>query len=76
MLRMPGLIWPPSLMRWSGAKLSALSAAPPVARIVPEAAWRQAEIDQVIAAIRAPRRKTGRITREQMLSWRHEGRGD
>ncbi len=45
----------------------------PIARIVPEASRRQAEIDEAIANIRALRRHTGKITLEELLSFRHEG---
>jgi prevent-host-death family protein len=46
----------------------------PVARIVPEIDRRQAEIDQAIANIRALRRHTGKISVEELIAWRHEGR--
>lgn len=45
----------------------------PVARLVPEADGRQAEIDRAIAGIRALRRRTGKITVEDLLA-RDEGR--
>lgn len=45
----------------------------PIARIVPEANRRQAEIDKAVANIRALRRRTGKITLEELLSARHEG---
>ncbi len=45
----------------------------PIARIVPEANRRQAEIDKAVANIRALRRRTGKITLEEILSARHEG---
>lgn len=45
----------------------------PIARIIPEASRRQAEIDEAIANIRALRRHTGKITLEELLSVRHEG---
>lgn len=48
----------------------------PIARIVPEANRRQAEIDNAIANIRALRRRTGKITLEELLSARHEGHID
>ena len=44
-----------------------------IARIVPEALRRQDEIDGAIDAIKALRRRTGRIAREDLLSARHEG---
>ena len=45
----------------------------PIARIVPEAERRQEEIDRAIESIRALRKRTGRITVEELLSARHEG---
>ena len=45
----------------------------PIARIVPEANRRQAEIEKAVANIRALRRHTGKITVEEILSARHEG---
>ena len=45
----------------------------PVARIVPELARRQEEIDRAIHSIKALRKRTGRITVEEILSARHEG---
>jgi len=45
----------------------------PIARIVPEISRRQTEIDKAIANIRALRRRTGKITLEELLSARHEG---
>ena len=44
----------------------------PIARLVPEAAHRQAEIDQAIAEIRELRRRAGRITIAELLTARHE----
>jgi prevent-host-death family protein len=44
-----------------------------VARLVPEADRRQAEIDHAIAHIRALRRRTGKVTLEELLAARHEG---
>ena len=44
-----------------------------IARIVPEAHRRQEEIDQAIAGIKALRRRTGRISLEELLSARHKG---
>jgi prevent-host-death family protein len=46
----------------------------PIARIVPDVQRRQEEIDAAIAGIRALRRSTGRISREELLSARDEGR--
>ncbi|HEY2616230.1 MAG TPA: type II toxin-antitoxin system prevent-host-death family antitoxin [Acetobacteraceae bacterium] len=43
-----------------------------IARLVPEAARRQAEIARAIDSIRAIRRRTGRITADELLSARHE----
>jgi len=45
----------------------------PIARIVPEAHLRQEEIDKAIEAIKALRKRTGKITVEELLSARHEG---
>ena len=45
----------------------------PIARIVPETNRRQAEIDRAIANIRALRRRTGKVTAEEILSFHHEG---
>jgi prevent-host-death family protein len=44
-----------------------------IARLVPEAHRREAEIGKAIDAIMALRKRTGRITREELLSARHEG---
>ena len=44
-----------------------------IARIVPEARWRQEEIDRAIEGIKRFRARTGRITTEELLSSRHEG---
>ncbi len=44
-----------------------------IARIVPEPAQRQEEIDRAIRAIKALQKRTGRITAEELLSARHEG---
>ncbi|MBI1788908.1 MAG: type II toxin-antitoxin system prevent-host-death family antitoxin [Acidobacteria bacterium] len=46
----------------------------PIARIVPEPDRRQTEIDQAIANITALRKRTGRITLEELRSAREEGR--
>lgn len=43
-----------------------------IARIVPEAQRRQAEIDTAISTIKELRRHTGKITAEELLSARHE----
>jgi prevent-host-death family protein len=45
----------------------------PIARIVPDAAQRQARIDKAIADIKELQKETGRITLEDILSARHEG---
>jgi prevent-host-death family protein len=44
-----------------------------IARIVPEARQRQEEIDQAIEAIKALRKRTGKVTLEEILAARHEG---
>ena len=45
-----------------------------IARLVPEADRRQAEIDKALGAIRGLRKRTGRITVGELLSARDEGR--
>ena len=45
-----------------------------VARIVPDARLRQAEIDRAIDDIKALRRRAGTIALDELLSERHEGR--
>jgi len=45
-----------------------------IARIVPEVDRRQEEIDQAIASIRALRERNARVTVEELLSARVEGR--
>jgi prevent-host-death family protein len=45
-----------------------------IARIVPEHDRGQEDIDRALTAIRALRRRTGRITAEELLSARDEGR--
>lgn len=45
----------------------------PIARIVPEAQLRQEEIDKAIEGIKALRKRTGKITVDELLSARHEG---
>jgi len=44
-----------------------------IARIVPEAHRRQAEIDSAVESIKALRHRTGKITLEDLLSARQEG---
>ncbi|HSB14046.1 MAG TPA: type II toxin-antitoxin system prevent-host-death family antitoxin [Bryobacteraceae bacterium] len=46
----------------------------PIARIVPEANRRQREIDDALARIANLRKRTGRITSDELLSARDEGR--
>lgn len=46
----------------------------PIARIVPEVDRRQEEVDNAIAGIRALRQRNGRVTVEDLLSARDEGR--
>lgn len=45
----------------------------PIARLVPEAERRQEEIEGAIASIRALRRRTGKISLNELLSAPHEG---
>lgn len=45
----------------------------PIARIIPEAGRRQEEIDRAIDSIKTLRQRTGKITRDELLSARHEG---
>ena len=45
----------------------------PIARIVPEADRRQAEIDAAIARIQERRARAGRVTLDELLSARREG---
>jgi prevent-host-death family protein len=45
----------------------------PIARIVPEPDRRQEEIDKAIESIKALRKRTGKITLDELLSARHEG---
>ncbi len=44
-----------------------------IARIVPEAELRQAEVDAAIAGLRTLRQRTGRVTVAEVLAARHEG---
>jgi prevent-host-death family protein len=44
-----------------------------IARLVPEAARRQEEIEKAIDGIKAIRKCTGKISLEDLLSARHEG---
>ena len=45
-----------------------------IARIVPEVDRRQEEVDKAIAGIRNLRMRTGRVTVDELLSAREEGR--
>jgi prevent-host-death family protein len=45
----------------------------PIARLVPEADRRQAEINQAIDRIERRRALAGRVTADELLAWRHEG---
>ena len=45
-----------------------------IARIVPEAGWQQAKIDEAMEAIRSLRRRAGAVTVDEVLSARDEGR--
>ncbi|HVB67825.1 MAG TPA: type II toxin-antitoxin system prevent-host-death family antitoxin [Acetobacteraceae bacterium] len=44
-----------------------------IARLTPEVDRRQQEIDAAIAALKALRRRTGKISVAELLSARHEG---
>jgi prevent-host-death family protein len=44
-----------------------------IARLVPEAQRRQAEIDEAIARLAALRQRVGKITVTELLTARHEG---
>ncbi len=44
-----------------------------IARIVPEADLRHAEVDGAIAKIKALRQRTGKITVDELVSAKHEG---
>ncbi len=44
-----------------------------VAPVVPQTNQRQTEIDEAIASIRTLQKKTGKVTTEELLSFRHEG---
>jgi prevent-host-death family protein len=46
----------------------------PVARLVPNPARRQRDIEQAISEIKELRKHTGRATLGEILAWRHEGR--
>lgn len=48
----------------------------PIARIIPERDRRQDEINRAISTITAIRKRTGRITVEELRSARDEGRKD
>ena len=45
----------------------------PVARLVPEAERRQAEISQAVDRIARRRTSAGRVTTDELIAWRHEG---
>jgi prevent-host-death family protein len=44
-----------------------------IARLIPEMDRRREEIDQAILGIKALRKRTGKVTVEELLSARHEG---
>lgn len=44
-----------------------------IARLIPEAERRQAEIDEAIRGIKEIQKRTGKITIQELLSARHEG---
>ena len=60
-------------MEW-GAPLIITRHGRRIARIVPEAGRHQEEIDKALAGIRELRQRTGRITVNELLSARDEGR--
>ena len=43
------------------------------APVIPQTNRRQTEIDEAIASIRTLQKKTGKVTTEELLSFRHEG---
>jgi len=45
----------------------------PIARIIPDEAQRQKDIDEARKAIKELRKHTGRVSTEEILAWRHEG---
>jgi len=44
-----------------------------IARIIPEADRRRREIENALADIRELRKRTGEVSLEELLAWRHEG---
>jgi prevent-host-death family protein len=46
----------------------------PIARIVPDPARRQQQIDAAIAGIKELRKHTKRTTVEEIIAWKNEGR--
>lgn len=46
----------------------------PIARIIPEVGQREAQVDKAMSNIRALRRRTGKITVEELKTFRDEGR--
>jgi prevent-host-death family protein len=45
----------------------------PIARLVPDADRRRAEIEQAIEGIKELRKRTGKVTLQEILDARHEG---
>ena len=45
----------------------------PIARLIPEAERRQAEIDKALEGIKDLRRRVGKISIKELLAARHEG---
>jgi prevent-host-death family protein len=45
----------------------------PIARLVPDEDRRQAEAREAVAAIRALRKRVGKVPRQELLDARHEG---
>ena len=72
--RRPRLTFPNSSMTSSAGETIVITRhGRAIARIVPEAHLRQAEVDRAIASIKAFRRRTGKITVDALVSAKHEG---
>jgi prevent-host-death family protein len=46
----------------------------PIARLCPEQDRRRAEVESALQEIRAIARRTGKVTAEELIAWRDEGR--